>query len=216
MCKVEILIADDHAMIRQGVRSLLSRNAEWNVVGEAVNGREAIQHFNELKPDLMILDISMPEVNGMDVAKHILTGHQDAKIIILSMYNDDDYISKCMAQGVRGYVVKSETGDQLEEAVEAVLRGECYFSTEVQKAILKKYSSSLSRKKPLDEPEIRLTTREIEIVKLIGEGLTNQEMADRLFISARTVETHRANLMKKVGVKNAIELVKKVERLGLI
>jgi DNA-binding NarL/FixJ family response regulator len=213
MCKVEILIADDHAMIRQGVRSLLSRNAKWNVVGEAVNGREAIQHYNDLKPDLMILDISMPELNGMDVAKHILTGDQDAKIIILSMYNDDDYIGKCLEHGVRGYVVKSETGDQLEQAVETVLRGECYFSNEVQKSILKQYS--ISKKRAVDS-DIRLTAREIEIVKLIGEGLTNLEMADRLFISTRTVETHRANLMKKVGVKNAIELVRKVEKLGLI
>ena len=215
MCKVEILIADDHAMIRQGVRSLLSRNSKWSVVGEAVNGREAIQHYNDLKPDLMILDISMPELNGMDVAKHILTGDQDAKIIILSMYNDDDYIGKCLEHGVRGYVVKSETGDQLEQAVETVLRGECYFSSEVQKSILKRYSSTISKKRAVDS-DIRLTAREIEIVKLIGEGLTNLEMADRLFISARTVETHRANLMKKVGVKNAIELVRKVEKLGLI
>src|SRR5689334_25064715 len=99
MCKVGILIADDHAMIRRGVRSLLSRNSQWNVVGESVNGREAIQHFHELRPDLMILDISMPEVNGMDVAKHILTGNSEAKIIILSMYNDDDYISKCLEHG---------------------------------------------------------------------------------------------------------------------
>ncbi|MEJ1237074.1 response regulator transcription factor [Chryseolinea sp. T2] len=214
MCKVEILIADDHAMIRQGVRSLLSRNSQWNVVGESVNGREAIQHFHDLRPDLMILDISMPEVNGMEVAKHILTGNSDAKIIILSMYNDDDYISKCLEHGVRGYVVKSETGDQLEEAVQTVLRGDCYFSSEVQKSILKHYSGN-SRKKATDS-DIRLTAREVEIVQLISEGLTNQEMADRLFISARTVETHRANLMKKVGVKNAIELVKKVDQLGLI
>ena len=214
MCKVEILIADDHAMIRQGVRSLLSRNEQWNVVGESVNGREAIQHFHDLRPDLMILDISMPEINGMEVAKHILTGNRDAKIIILSMYNDDDYISKCLEHGVLGYVVKSETGDQLEEAVETVLRGDCYFSSEVQKSILRRYSNS-SRKR-VSENDIRLTAREIEIVKLISKGLTNQEMADRLFISARTVETHRANLMKKVGVKNAIELVNKVDQLGLI
>lgn len=215
MCKAEILIADDHAMIRQGVRSLLSRNDDWVVVGEAVNGNEAINHFNELMPDLIILDISMPLVNGMDVAQQILTKHVNAKIIVLSMYNDDDYISKCMEHGVRGYVVKSETGDQLEEAVQTVLSGECYFSNEVQKAILKRYSASLHKKRE-NEHTVRLTTREIEIVRLIGDALTNQQIADRLFISPRTVETHRANLMKKVGVKNAIELVKTAEKLGLI
>lgn len=215
MRKVKILIADDHAMIRDGVRSLLSRNKEWSVVGEASNGEQAITFYNTLEPDLMILDISMPEKNGMEVAKHILSQHTNAKIIILSMFEDEDYISKCMETGVMGYVVKSETGDELEKAVQTVLRGQNYFSSLVQTVIFKKYSTNISKKKTV-EPDVRLTAREVEIVKLIGEGLTSHQMADKLFISPRTVETHRANLMKKVGVKNSIELVKKVEKMGLI
>lgn len=215
MAKSKILIADDHAMIRNGVRSLLLQNKEWSVVGEAVNGTEAIAKYDALNPDLLILDISMPDMNGMEVSQQILTRHPEAKIIILSMYDDEDYISRCMENGVKGYVVKNETGDELEYAVRTVLKGQSYFSSQVQQVIFKKYSNNVTKKKQ-KEPEIKLTSREIEIVKLISEGLTSHQMADKLFISPRTVETHRSNLIKKVGVKNSIELVKKVEKMGLV
>jgi len=215
MQKHKILIADDHAMIRQGVKSLLSRNKEWHVVGEAVSGAEAISQYQSLKPDLLILDISMPDINGMDVSQRILSEDAQAKIIILSMYDDEDYIGRCMEQGVKGYVIKSETSGELEYAVQTVLRGQNYFSSQVQKVIFNKYSNTVARKKQ-KEPEIKLTTREKEIVGLMSEGMTSQQMAGTLFISPRTVETHRANLMKKAGVKNSIELVKKMEKLGLL
>ncbi len=215
MAKSKILIADDHAMIRDGVKALLSQNKEWQVIGEAVNGAEAISKYNTLKPDLLILDISMPDINGMEAAQKILTDDPEAKIIILSMYDDEDYISRCMETGVKGYVVKNETGGELDYAVRTVLKGQNYFSSQVQQVIFKKYSSNVTKKKQ-KEPEVKLTSREIEIVRLISEGLTSHQMADKLFISPRTVETHRANLMKKVGVKNSIELVKKVEKMGLV
>ena len=215
MTKFKILIADDHAMIRSGVRSLLQKSKEWTVVGEAVNGKEAIEKFNQLAPDLLILDISMPDMNGMECARLLLSESPEAKIIILSMYDDEDYISRCMEYGVKGYVIKSETGDELEYAVKTVLKGQSYFSSQVQQVIFKKYTTNVTKKKE-KEPEIKLTSREIEIVKLISEGLTSHQMADKLFISPRTVETHRSNLIKKTGVKNSIELVKKVEKMGLI
>jgi len=215
MPKAKILIADDHAMIRDGVKALLSRNKELIVAGEAGSGREALALYKSLQPDLLIMDISMPDINGMEVSKQILEEDSKAKIIILSMYDDEDYISRCMEQGVKGYVVKNETGDELDNAVSAVLSGQNYFSHEVQGVIFKKYSSNVIRRKQ-KEFELKLTTREIEIVKLLAEGLTSQQMADRLVISPRTVETHRANLMKKTGAKNSIELVKKVEKIGLL
>ncbi len=215
MPKSRILIADDHAMIRDGVKSLLSRDKDLTVVGEAASGNEAIRKFSELKPDLLILDISMPDLNGMEAAGQIIKHDPQAKIIILSMYDDEDYIAQCMETGVKGYVVKNETSDELAYAVNTVLKGQTYFSSQVQKVIFKKYTSNVTKKKE-KEPDFKLTSREIEIVKLISEGLTSHQIADKLFISPRTVETHRANLMKKTSAKNVIELIKKIEKMGLI
>jgi len=215
MNNTKILIADDHAMIRAGIRALLGEEKEITIVGEAATGKEAIEKYKDLQPDLLILDISMPDMNGMEVTQQILKEDPQAKIIILSMYDDEEYISRCIEYGVMGYVIKSETGTELAQAVKNVLVGQTYFSDQVQKIIFKRYSTNLSKKKP-KEMEVELTKREIEIVKLISEGLTSKQMANKLVISARTVETHRANLIKKCGVHNAIELVKKVEKLGLI
>jgi DNA-binding NarL/FixJ family response regulator len=217
MTESRILIADDHAMIRNGVRGLLSGEKELVVAGEAATGQEAVTQYKTLKPDLLILDISMPDMNGMEVAHAILKDDPDARIIILSMYDDEDYISRCVKQGVKGYVVKNESGAELTRAVKSVLKGKNYFSHQAQQSVFKKYSDTVSDKKSEGpEDDLKLTSREMEIVKLIAEGLTSQQMAEKLVISARTVETHRANLLKKVGVKNAIELVKKMEKLGII
>lgn len=215
MSKSKILIADDHAMIRDGIKSLLSRDKELTVVGEAVNGHEAVKKFSELKPDLLILDISMPDLNGMDVARKIVQHDSQARIIVLSMYDDEDYINQCVESGVKGYVVKNETSDELAHAVKTVLGGQTYFSRQVQKVIFNKYTNSVGRKKE-KETDVKLTSREIEIVRLISDGMTSHQIADKLFISPRTVETHRANLMKKTNSKNAIELMKKVEKMGLV
>jgi DNA-binding NarL/FixJ family response regulator len=214
MLKYKILIADDHAMVRDGIKTLLSRNKQYVIAGEAVNGREAIEKYKALKPDLVILDISMPDLNGMEAAKEIITQHPKAKIIILSMYDDEHYISKCIEYGVKGFVIKNETANELDSAIKTVLADQNYFSPLVQKIIVKKYTSTtINRDKK--EQKIKLTTREIEIVKLISAGLTSHQMADKLFISQRTVETHRANLLKKVGATNSIELLKILEKLEI-
>lgn len=215
MSKVKVLIADDHAMIRDGVRSLIKQNKELVVVGEAQSGKETLEKFEDLKPDLLILDISMPDLNGMEVSKEILSQNPAAKIVILSMYDDEDYINRCLEYGVKGYVVKNESGGELDYAIKAVLQGKNYFSRQAQNVIFKKHSQNVTKKKQKEE-EIHLTQREREIIQLIAEGLTSQQMADKLFISPRTVETHRANVMKKIGVKNAVELVKKAQQLEII
>ncbi|RAW01009.1 response regulator [Pseudochryseolinea flava] len=215
MAKHKILIADDHAMVRDGVKNLVKQNKDYTVVGEASTGKEALDQYESLKPDLLILDISMPDMNGMDVSKEILSHDPTANILILSMYDDDDYISRCLEFGVKGYVVKNESSSELDYAIKSILQGKNYFSRQAQDVIFRKYSQNVSKKKQREDL-IKLTNREIEIIKLIADGLTSQEMADKLFISPRTVETHRANLMKKVGVKNAIELVKKAQQLDLI
>lgn len=215
MNSYRILIADDHAMIRDGIKNLIRQSTDFTVIGEAKCGKEAIDLYLELKPDLVILDISMPDMNGMDVSKKIVEEDPDASILVLSMYDGEDYISRCLEIGVKGYVVKSESGSELEYAIRSVLRGTNYFSRQAQDIIFRKYSSNVSKRKVREE-QVKLTQREVEIVHLISEGMTSQQMADKLFISPRTVETHRANLMKKLGVRNAIELVKKIQVMQLI
>ena len=215
MPKHRILIADDHSMVRDGVKNLINQNKDLVVIGEASSGTQALELFESLNPDLLIMDISMPDMNGMEVSKNILAKNPNANIVILSMYDDEDYISRCLEYGVKGYVIKNESGSELDYAIRSVLAGKNYFSRQAQDVIFKKYSQNVTRKKQRED-QIKLTKREVEIIKLIAEGLTSQEMANKLFISPRTVETHRANLMKKIGVKNAIELVKKAEQLDLL
>jgi DNA-binding NarL/FixJ family response regulator len=209
-----VLLADDHAILRDGIRSMITRMKNMEIVGEAGNGQEAIDKFMKLKPDLLILDISMPDKNGMQVAKEILDAIPAANIIILSMYDDEDYINRCLELGVKGYVVKNESGTELELAIRSVIAGNNYFSSQVQKVIFGKHSLNVSHSRQREK--IKVTQREIEIIQLISEGLTSQEMADKLFISPRTVDTHRSNLLKKLGVKNSMELVNKVEQLRLL
>lgn len=210
----KVLIADDHAILRDGIRSMITRMKNMEVVDEASTGQQAIDKFMALRPDLLILDISMPDKNGMDVAKEILDTLPEASIIILSMFDDEDYINRCLELGVKGYVVKNESGTELELAIQTVLEGNNYFSSQVQKVIFGKHSLNVNRSKQREK--IKITQREIEIIKLISIGLTSQEMADKLFISPRTVDTHRANLLKKFGVKNSMELIHKVEQLKLL
>jgi DNA-binding NarL/FixJ family response regulator len=215
MPKHKILIADDHAMVRDGVKNLIHQNKDLMVIGEARSGNETLELYDKLKPDLLIIDISMPDMNGMEVSRTILAGNPNANIVILSMYDDEDYISRCLEYGVKGYVVKNESGSELDYAIKSVLQGKNYFSRQAQDVIFKKYSQNVTKKKQREDT-VNLTKRELEIIKLIADGLTSQEMADKLFISHRTVETHRANLMKKIGVKNAVELVKKAQHLNLL
>lgn len=214
MKKWKILIADDHTMMRDGIRSLIHRNDDWEVIGEASNGADALKLYYKLDPDITILDISMPEKNGMEVAREILQNDPDALILILSMFDDGEYVSQCIEVGARGYVVKSESGVELEEAVNAVTSGKTFFSSRAQLSIFDKFKEDIRRKKEL-ESMVRLTNREVEIVRLLSEGHTSMQIASKLNISVRTVETHRSNLLKKIGVKNAVELVKKAEELRL-
>lgn len=213
MTKYKILLADDHVMIREGIKILLKKNKEYDVIGEAVNGLDAIEKFKELKPDLVILDISMPELSGMDTAKQLLKIDPDALIIILSMFDDEDYIRLCIEIGVKSYVVKSESSEELVDSIKYVLAGETYFSSQVQQVVMKKYTRGVKSNK--NQMRVKLTEREIEIVKLISDGLTSHEIASKLFISSRTVETHRSNLLSKVDAKNSMEMLKKLDDLDI-
>src|SRR6187551_3349656 len=162
----KVLIADDHAILRDGIRSMIGRMENMEVVGEAANGQEAIDKFKTLKPNLLILVISMPEKNGMEVSKEILETSPEANIIILSMYDDEDYINRCLELGVKGYVVKNESGTELELAIRSVIEGNNYFSSQVQKVIFRKHSQNVNRSRIREK--VKLTQREIEIIRLIS------------------------------------------------
>lgn len=215
MRKYKMIVADDHDLYRDGIKHLLRKMKNIILVGEARDGKEAVDLYAKLNPELVLLDISMPVMDGMEASVEILRINPSASIIILSMHSDEDYISRCLSAGVKGYVIKSETSDELRNTIESVIQGNNYVSRKAQDVILNSMKQLTSRGRSSSETA-NITQREIEILRYITQGFTSQEMAEKLFISIRTVETHRANLMRKLGVKNAIELVKKSIELGLL
>ncbi|HET8858725.1 response regulator transcription factor [Marivirga sp.] len=213
---LKILLADDHHLVRSGIKIFLESEEEFEVIGEAKNGNEAITKAKELKPDVVLLDISMPDKNGLEAAPEILNTPSSPKVIMLSMYLDEQYINSCMEAGVHGYIHKGADKDELINGVKKVMEGISFYSKDVRDVMVNNYITSLKKKKQqLAQPKINLTKRELEIVKLIMKGYTSNQIAEELFISNRTVDTHRANLMQKLDVKNSIELINKVteERL---
>jgi DNA-binding NarL/FixJ family response regulator len=214
---LKILLADDHQLVRNGIKMFLESEEGFEVTGEAENGHEAIKKNNELKPDIVLLDISMPEKNGLEAAPEILSALNKPKIIMLSMYLDEQYINSCMEAGVHGYIHKGADKDELISGVKKVMEGVSFYSKDVRDVMVNNYITSLKKKKQkLAQPEIKLTKRELEVIKLIMKGYTSNQIAEGLFISNRTVDTHRANIMQKLDVKNSIELINKVTEENLL
>jgi DNA-binding NarL/FixJ family response regulator len=213
---LKILLADDHQLVRNGIKMFFESEEGFEVTGEAENGHEAIKKNNELKPDIVLLDISMPEKNGLEAAPEILSALNKPKIIMLSMYLDEQYINSCMEAGVHGYIHKGADKDELISGVKKVMEGVSFYSKDVRDVMVNNYITSLKKKKQkLAQPEIKLTKRELEVIKLIMKGYTSNQIAEGLFISNRTVDTHRANIMQKLDVKNSIELINKVTEENL-
>ncbi|GAA5026281.1 DNA-binding response regulator [Marivirga lumbricoides] len=214
---LKILLADDHHLVRDGIKMFLESEADFKVIGEAKNGLEAVELNAELKPHLVLLDISMPEKNGIEAATEILQHKPIPKIIMLSMYLDEKYINTCMETGVHGYIHKGADKKELIEGVRKVMTGQNFYSKEVREVMVSNYINSLKQKKKnLTQQKVTITKREMEIVKLIMKGYSSVQIAEDLFISNRTVDTHRANLMQKLDVKNSIELINKVTELNLV
>jgi DNA-binding NarL/FixJ family response regulator len=208
MKKVKILIVDDHPMIRQGIKSLLDDEDRFDVADEAGNGNEALQKLGKNHFDLVIMDIKMPEMNGIEATEEIVKNYPDVKVLAISMYDEQRYIVKMLQAGALGYVLKNTGKQELMTAINTVMDGESYFSQEVSSIMMSQF---MSKKTVNNEPareDIVLTKRETEIIRLIAEELTNTEIADRLGISPRTVDTHRRNLLQKLDVKNTAGLVK--------
>lgn len=210
MSEISVFLVDDHELIRLGIRKALEKDKDIHVVGEAESAEEALAQLPALNPAIAFIDISLPGMNGMMLIRELKSMLPDLKIIVLSMYHDEEYISTCIEIGVDGYLVKSSGPREVHDAVSAVLNNKNYYSSKVQDVIMESYIKSKGSKVVVENQAATLTQRENEIIDFVVEGYTSQEISDKLFISPRTVDTHRSNIMKKLGVKNSAELVRRI------
>lgn len=206
---IKIILADDHGIVRDGIKATLRDEKNFKVIAEASNGLEAIEKVKKYEPDILIIDITMPEMNGIDAAAIIHKTDSQTKSIILSMHDREEYVFKAIESGASGYLLKDTGKEEFIKAINLVYKGEKYFSSSISNVLVSGYLHKMKSKEaaPLEADSV-LTKREKGILKLIVDGLNNREIADQLKISIRTIETHRSNIMKKMQVKNAIELVK--------
>jgi DNA-binding NarL/FixJ family response regulator len=206
MDTIKIVLADDHRIFRDGLKSLLSESEFIEVIGEASGGKELLEVLKTLKPDLVIVDISMKDMSGIEVSKQIASQYHDVKIMILSMHTNEEFVINAIKAGVNGYLSKDASGEELMDAIKIISEGgECY-SKLVSENFLKSYVKKYKSEQSLFENKT-LTQREIEILKLAAVGLTNKEIADKLFISSKTVDCHKNNIVQKLKLKNTAEMV---------
>jgi DNA-binding NarL/FixJ family response regulator len=215
MAKLRILLADDHTVVRQGLRKVLEEREDWEVVAEAGDGREAVRQAEELKPDVAIIDIAMPLLNGIEATRQIVKRSPSTRVVVLTMHSDEAYVNQMLQAGAAGYLLKESADVDLIQAVSAVSKGKSFFSPIVARVMLDDYVRQLADKGITDRYDA-LSTREREIFQLIAEGKTNKEIAALLSISPSTVETHRARIMEKLDLHSAAEIVLYAVRKGVI
>ena len=211
MSRIKILVVDDHAIMRDGIRALLNLRDDIEIVGEASEGNEAIEKAEELAPDVIVMDIAMPGMDGLEATRRITKKNPKVKVLVLSQHDDKEYILSAIKAGVVGYVPKRALGLELVSAIRAVHQGDSYLYPSAAAAVIRDYL-----KGAVKEPYDRLTAREREILTLIAEGHTSREIADKLFISLKTVLGHRTKIMEKLDLHNRSELIKYAIRKGLI
>jgi DNA-binding NarL/FixJ family response regulator len=211
---LRILIADDHEVARKGIRALLEEHGGWEVCGEAKDGREAVELSSQLKPDIMLLDIGMPNLNGLDAARQILALNPDARILILTVHDSEQVVREVLAAGARGFLLKSDAGRDLMAAVEALQNRRTFFTSKVAQMMLDGYL------RPNEERDNSgqqiLTPREREVIQLVAEGKTTKEIANALSLSVKTAETHRTNLMRKLDLHSVADLTLYAVRNGIV
>jgi DNA-binding NarL/FixJ family response regulator len=215
--KKRILIIDDHPLFREGLKAIIERDSRFEVVGEAGNGREGLQLTKKLKPDMIIVDISLPDRSGIQLTGEIRTLLSTTRILIVSMHSKIDYIAEAFQAGATGYVVKESASERLLQGLESVSRGDYFLDSSVSHAVVENLMKSpLKEAKITDADYDTLTPREQEVMRLLAEGLSSKKVAEKLFISPKTVENHRSNIMNKLGLHNTIELIRYAAKLGLI
>ena len=212
---LKILIADDHGIVRTGLKLLLSGITDMQVVAEASDGREAVQLAKTLKPDIVIIDIGMPLLNGLEAAVQIIRENDRTGVIILSMYADESYVARALSAGAKGYLLKETADEDIERAIRTVASGRPFFSPSIAQTLLEDHLR-LMRERNVNDSFDLLTDREREVLQLLGEGKSNKEAASVLRLSPSTLETHRTNLMQKLGLHNTAEIVLYAVRKGVV
>jgi DNA-binding NarL/FixJ family response regulator len=203
-----IFIADDHEVVRQGLRALLEKEAAWKVCGEAANGRDAVAGVLEMKPDVVVMDLGMPELNGLEATRQILAHLPKTAVLILSAQESEEVVRDVLSAGARGFVLKTDAARDLVVAVDGLRQGRPFFSARVGDLVLRGYLKGGTAPEDTATPGMTLTSREREVLQLLAEGQSNKEVASSLGIGVKTAEAHRANLMRKLGVRSISELVR--------
>ena len=207
MKKLRILIADDHGLVRHGARAVLNSQRGWQVVGEAANGPEAVQKAIQLKPDVAVVDIGMPELDGIQVARQIRQTLPDTQVLVLTMHESDQMVRRALDAGARGYLLKSDLTECLARAVRAVSEGKRFLTPKVSDIVLEGFLKSKSPYQQEERAGARISPRELEIIRLLAAGKSNKEVGAQLGIAIRTVETHRANILLKLGLHSLADLI---------
>jgi DNA-binding NarL/FixJ family response regulator len=213
---LKLLLADDHEVVRQGLRSMLEAQRDCQVVGEAADGRQAVALAKELNPDVVILDIGMPTLNGLEATRQILKMRPQTKVLILTMHESDSMIREVLDAGARGYILKTDAGRDLVTAVDSLRRNKTFFTSRVSQMILDGFLKGDPRPKDSESGAVRLTPRQREIVQLLAEGKSSKEVAVALDLSVKTAETHRANIMRKLDCHSVSEVVRYAIRNKII
>ncbi|MGH9680204.1 MAG: response regulator transcription factor [Candidatus Acidiferrales bacterium] len=216
MTGLRIFIADDHELVRRGLRTLLKGHENWQVVGEAADGKEAVEQVTLLKPDIVILDVSMPRLNGLEATRRISKLFHRLPVLILTMHESDELIREVLAAGARGYVTKSGAMEEVIRAVEALWKRKTYFTSNAEEVMLHSFLSGPAEPGEAEISRGRLTSRQQEILQLLAEGKTSKEVALELHLSIKTVETHRTNIMNRLNCHSVIDLVRYAIRNNII
>jgi DNA-binding NarL/FixJ family response regulator len=215
--KKTVLIVDDHPLFREGLKSLIGRHAGFEVVGEAENGKQGIKKAKKIRPDLVVMDLSLPDQSGIDVTRRIRSMLPETRIMILSMHSKIEYITKAFQAGACGYVVKESATERLVDCLKAISKGDYFLDTSLSHKVVKNLMESGEKKAKITDAGYKtLTPREQQIMRLLAEGLSSKDIADQLFISPKTVENHRSNIMNKLDLHSTMELVRFAAKLGII